>query len=130
MRKNILMMLLIVVSSSAAAEWVKVGRIENVTTAFADPATIRRNGDMVKMWGLLDFKAPNVLVENKPYMSMMTQVEYDCKEEQARTLSIYFYSKNMGEGEVVDIASHSGKWVPAPPGSIAESLWKFACGKQ
>jgi hypothetical protein len=48
MRKPILMMLLAVVSSSAAAEWVELGSNE-ISTAYSDPATIRRNGDMVKM---------------------------------------------------------------------------------
>lgn len=54
MRKTILMLLLAVVSSSAEAGWIAVGDGENMTT-YADPTTIRKTGDRVKMWALLDF---------------------------------------------------------------------------
>jgi hypothetical protein len=46
MRRLILSVLLAVVSSSAAAEWVEVGRADTIT-AYADPATIRKAGNMV-----------------------------------------------------------------------------------
>jgi hypothetical protein len=48
MRKLILILLLAVLSSSAMAEWIKVGANDN-STIYADPATIRKEGNMVKM---------------------------------------------------------------------------------
>ena len=130
MRKAVLMMLLTVVSSSAAAAWVEVGSDET-TTFYADPATIRTEGNMVKMWHLLDFKAVTVPPGGKRYMylSSKSKAEYDCKEERARVLSFAWYSGNMGEGKAVYSTSKPGPWEPVAPESAIELLWNIACGK-
>jgi hypothetical protein len=129
MRKVILMMLLAVMSGSAAAEWVEVGRSET-HTSYADLATIRTAGNLVKMWGLLDLKTPELVEQSKPFMSMMSQTEHDCKEERTRRLSLIMYSGNMGMGEVIFTDSDPGKWSPVAPGSVQEHLWELACGKR
>jgi surface-adhesin protein E len=129
MRKSILMMLLAVVSSSAAAvEWVRVERNET-TDIYADPATIRRRGDMVKIWILFDHKTPKVFVD-KPYRSFMEQDEFDCDEERERQLAGSYHSGNMAEGDVVYTNSNPGKWSPVAPGTVGEILWKIGCGKR
>ena len=129
MRKTILMMLLAVVSTSTLAAWVKVGEI-GTTTDYADPTTIRKEGDNVKMWALRDHKT-KVLVENgKPFKSTKEQSEYDCKEKQLRMLSMSFYSRNKARGEIVHRESDPGNWEPVEVGSTAEALWKIACGKK
>jgi hypothetical protein len=51
-----LLMLLIVSSGPAYAEWVSIGSTDDGTTAYADPDTIRRKEEIVKMWILFDFK--------------------------------------------------------------------------
>ena len=131
MRKIILMMLLAGVSSSAAAEWFQVDK-SNTFTVYADAATIRRSGNMVKMWNLLDFKTAekNLVTPSKPYLSERTQQEYDCNDERYRLLYLSHHSENMGNGEVVFADSDPSNWSPVPPQSIVEILWKLACGKQ
>jgi hypothetical protein len=132
MRKTILMMLLAAVSSSAAAEWVEVGSDE-AATVYADPATIRKEGGMATMWSLFDYKA--VRVPDKPfepYLSMRGQSEYDCKKQQARGLSASYHPGNMAKGDLTIVVYSNpatGNWKPVPPGSLIETLWKFACGK-
>lgn len=59
MRKAIVMLLLVVVSGSAGAAWVKIDGTDDETT-YADPATIRKAGNMVKMWSRFDFKTVKV----------------------------------------------------------------------
>lgn len=130
MRKAILMVLLAVVSSSAVAEWIGAGSNSDETvTAYADPATIRKAGDVVTMWVLFDYKRAQA-GDGKEYRSAKAQSEYDCKEEQWRTPAASFHSRNMGEGVIVENASYPGKWSPVPPGSATETLWKIACGKR
>lgn len=55
MCKFVLLVLLVMASSGAAAEWVKVGDspAPDGFDVYADPATIRRAGNMVKMWGMV-----------------------------------------------------------------------------
>jgi hypothetical protein len=128
MSKAILMMLLAVVSSSAAAEWVKVSENETTTT-YADPATISKAGDLVKMWRLIDFRKAVSIASDQPFMSSKGQDEYDCKEEQSRILALSFHSENMGGGEVVHSEANPTRWEPVRVRSIGETLWKFGCGK-
>lgn len=131
MRKAILMILLVVLSKIAMAEWVKVGG-DAVMTIYNDPATIRKNsnnGNWVKMWYLFDFKTVQVDSGNK-FMSLKSQSEFDCKEDQVRLLSFSAHSNTMGRGNVVDSKSDHFRWDPVPPGSVNEVLWKIACGKR
>ena len=130
MRKAILMMLLAVVSSSAAAGWVEVGGNETGAIYYADPATIRKAVNRVKMWILVDYKTTRVSSGGMPYMSMKAHVEYDCKEERVRTLYYSNHSGNMAGGKSVFSDDDPAKWSPVPRATIQEDLWEIACGKR
>lgn len=47
--------LLLLSGEQVYADWVVAGRNEDMTQ-YIDPETIRRNGEQVKLWVLLDFK--------------------------------------------------------------------------
>jgi hypothetical protein len=128
MRNTILMLLLSVVSSKTMAEWVAVGGNED-STIFADPATIRKVDNSVKMLSLYDTDTVQV-VGGISFLSSKSLDEYDCKEEQSRTLAFYWYSGNMGEGNILYSNTDANKWNPVMPKSISETLWKIACGKK
>ena len=126
MHKVVLMMLLAVVSSSAMAEWVKVSE-DKLVTAYADPTTIRKLGDKVKMWVMWDHLTAKV-VNSKPHMSTRVQKEFNCKEETTRQIYATTFSGNMLEGNKID--TQGGRdWEPVAPRTHDEALWKFACGK-
>ena len=127
--KIALALVLAAVSGAAMAEWVALDGDEKVTR-YADPTTIRRSGNMVKMWSMFDHQSPKRSASGASYLSSKDQGEYDCKEERYRLLYISSSSGNMSTGDVVYSSSEPGSWSPVPPGSIAEVLWKFACGKQ
>lgn len=129
MRKIILMILLAVVCSSEAAEWVKVVSSKDAAV-YANPATIRKAGNKVKMWELYDFETAQTNPNGKTYLSLMVQSEYDCKEEQERSLAFSAYSEKMRDGEVISaVSNNDAKWQPVIPGSNSVTLWKIACGK-
>lgn len=128
MRKAILMMLLAVVSSSAAAKWVEIDDSDDATF-YVDPATIRKAGNIVKMWHIFDLKKADT-VNGKHYMSMKGQGEYDCKEERWRIIYSNSYSEHMGTGSTVYNFSRSVKWEPVAPETMVVSLWEFACKKR
>lgn len=121
--------LLILSSAPAYAEWVEVAKGDNVTS-YMDPDTIRSKGAMVKMWGLDDQKTTRTSREGKSFLSLKVQVEYDCAEEQLRTLAEYGYSGQMGTGEIVySYTKKPDNWKPAMPGSVGHANWVFACKK-
>ena len=49
------MLLLVGVSTNVFAEWTKVAETDN-SFRYANLATIRRHGDIAKMWDLEDYK--------------------------------------------------------------------------
>ncbi len=130
MYKAILMMLLAVVSSSAMAEWVYVTATgtkaeAEAFTAYADPATIRKTGNRVKMWSLYDYK----MVQEPGVISAKQKNEYNCKKKQSRQLFLSAYSGHMTDGETVLIHNEpDDHWKRAPLGSVLEAVLEFACG--
>jgi hypothetical protein len=128
MTRHLLIIFLFLSSSPAYAEWVEVG-ITDEATVYADPDTIRRKGDLVKMWYLHDFKTTQTVLK-KSYLSSRSQDEYDCTEDRHRALATTSFSGNMGSGKVRSSYSIKGKWEPVPPGTITQALWKVACDKQ
>ena len=131
MRKSILMLLLAAVSGSAAAEWVKLaaGAGEG-NTLHADPATIRRAGNKVKMWSLVDHQMALTDSFGKSHASEKVHWEYDCKDEQQRMLAYVTFSENLAKGKAVYSDSEPGKWKPVAADTPEEALWKIACGKK
>lgn len=129
MKKLFLTLILAIVSSNAIAEWVAVGTTAG-STYYANPNTIRKSGNKVKMWTLIDYNSTQIGATGDKFLSLKFQEENDCKEEQRRLLYYSFHSENMGRGDVVNIEQKPDKnWKPFPPESMGESLWKFACGK-
>ena len=72
-------LLLICAAGSAAANWVRV-RGDGVVTVLADPSTIVRSGDMVKMWSVINYAQPRIAPDSKAYSSSRQQLEFDCVE--------------------------------------------------
>lgn len=125
-----IMMALVMVaaSGSALAGWQEVDQSQN-SFVYADSATIRKTGSLVKMWHMYDFSEGQQSA-GIPYLSIKAQMEYDCKSEQRRRIFEAVFSENMGNG-TQGIANNTPKseWEPVMPGTMGESLWKFACVK-
>ncbi len=128
MHKIVIAMLLAVGSNAALAGWESIGGSDS-QTAYADLTTIRRNGDQVKLWSLYDYQVAKMSTDGKPYLSMRTLEEYDCKEDQMRLLTVSAHAGQMAAGEIVASDFDAKKWQPVAPGSIAAALLKIACGK-
>ena len=123
MRKLVVVLLLL--STPAWAEWTLVGG-SDTSDIYADLATIRKRGNMVKMWSLYDLKTARPFA-GTPYLSSKDQDEYDCEGQRTRFLSFSVHSANMGGGRTIYSDADPGKWTPLPLGSVVEALWKIAC---
>ena len=108
---------------------MSLGESDSGTTVYADLTTMRREGDRVKMEVLFDFKTVRTK-EGVSYSSAKAHMDYDCAKPRYEGLAVLYYSGNMGNGNVLDRSSGKGKWLRISPGSLDESLWKFACGKK
>ena len=129
MSRLLLGLMLLVTAGAASAEWTRIGETDKLIQ-YVDRATIRRNGNFVKMWDLSDYKTVEKSA-GESYLSSKAQSEYNCKEEKVRLLALTLFDGKIGRGKVVySNGNVKDEWEPIEPGSIAEILWKIACGKQ
>lgn len=128
MKKLLMGLMLLVVSGAASAEWTVAGENDSFTL-YVDRTTIRRNGNFVKMWDLKDLKKAEV-IGGKSTLSIRGQQEFDCKEEKRRFLALTSFSGQMLSGAVNLTSDDMDKWSPVAPGSMGETMWKIACGKE
>ena len=130
MTRLLLIMLLLLSSAPAYAEWVKLGDTDEAgKTVYVDPATIRRNSNLVKMWQFYDYTTVQS-VGGIRFLTAKEQWEFDCAEGRSRVLALKEFSGNMGSGTVVYTNSQVGEWVAVMPGSMDHTVWKAACGKK
>jgi hypothetical protein len=129
MTRLLLITLLMLSGGPAFADWMSLGESDSGTTVYADPTTMRREGDLVKMEVLFDFKTVRTK-EGVSYLSAKAHMEYDCAVQRYEGLAVMYFSGNMGNGNLLDRSSGKGKWLRISPGSLDQSLWKLACGKK
>jgi len=130
MTRLLLITLLLLSSAPAYAEWVQVSDTDEAgKTVYVDPATIRRNRNLVTMWQFYDYKTVQT-VAGIGFLTVKEQWEFDCAEERSRVLALKEFSGNMGNGTVVYTNSQVGKWLPVMPGSMSHTVWKVACDKK
>ena len=128
--KPLIAVLLAVFSTGAMAEWTYLtSREDNAFDVYIDKTTIRKRGNVAKMWELKDYKAPQKEPDGS-YLSDRLLQEYDCVEVKVRHLAITLFSDNMGKGQVTFNHQYDdSKWVDIPPGTVNMALWKAACKK-
>jgi hypothetical protein len=121
-------------SAPAYAEWVAVEKdylLPGLQTVYVEPDTIRREGDLVTMWQLIDFKwmKGNGRGAHR-FFSTKTHKQFDCEEKRLRLLAFTEFSQHMGAGISADGYVDKGHWLPVEPESINQALWEMACGKE
>ena len=117
------LMLLLIVAAPARAEWVKVDVSED-SSFYIDPATIRRDGEMVAVWQLQDLKQSRSGV-----MSLRVLSEDACKEKRFRVLAVSGYSGSMLSGDVISSPTPSGKWDHIPADTVGATILRLVCAK-
>ena len=127
--KKLLLTLLasLLVTGSAWAEWLKVGESDAIY-AYIDLATIRKDGNIVRVWAINDLKQRNKDGE----LSTRIRAEFDCKQERQKYLSLSTHSGRMASGTTIytyDFARSPANWSEIPPGSIGETVLKIVCSQ-
>lgn len=116
-------------SVSALPEWVSIGYSENLGgyTVYVDQTTIRRKGNLVKVWVLTDYATLQTLADLS-FLSSKAHNEFDCVGKQQHELAVTWFSDHMGQGNEVWSSSNDTDWRPVASGSVGQGVWKFACG--
>lgn len=121
--KKYLILSLILISGSSWAQWSPVAVDVDGTIFNFDYSTLRKDGEMRKIWTLSNFieKDPNGV------MSSRVRMEYDCKNERNRYLSFKLFSDKNATGITVDSGDIPSPWKDIAPDTAAWRLMQTAC---
>lgn len=110
------------------AEWLLVDRNDRAKI-YVESETISRNGDVVSVWVLDDLKSAQTRGFST-FLSTRAQEEHDCVNNRFRLVAIERFAGNMGTGQSIYKKSGESHWAPIPRETMAQSVWKFVCGKK
>ena len=130
----LLITLLVLSHGPVYAEWVAVEKNDQLSalqTVYIDPASIRREGNLVMLWQLTDF----VWMQGGPratprFLSTTSHKQFDCAERRLRLLAYTEFSHRMGIGIADDGYVDNDYWFLVEPESMNQVLWEVACNTQ
>lgn len=109
-----------------AEVWMEAGRSDDYV-AYGDPSSVKRDGEIARMWSMFDYKTPQTGIPGKTYLSIRRQFEYDCKHGKARILTASPYAANQAKGPPLLTETNTYNWRAVVPDSVDDALLKFAC---
>ncbi|MEO7727511.1 MAG: surface-adhesin E family protein [Burkholderiales bacterium] len=129
-RQAIAALLLTAVSAGAVAQVLILTGSNAKFTVFVDPRTVQKNGGLVNMTSVFDYKDAQTGPEGKKYLSTRRQFEYDCKQQRMRAISMSLHPDQLGKGDALVTTRLTAGWSAVADGSADETLWNYACDKK
>ncbi len=120
-------------SVPAYAGWVAVEKdslMSGLQTVYTDPNIIQREGNLVTIWQLIDFKWMQGGQLPTRFMSTKTTKQFDCAVPRLRLLAFSVFSYRMGAGIRNEGFVDKDNWLSIEPGSINQALWEVAYNKR
>lgn len=123
----------ILVDRPVYAEWVALEpqyQSHPLQTAYIDPSTILKEGHLVTLSALIDWKWMQGNRSPTRFFSTKITKQFDCAEKKVRTLAATDYYGHMGTGEVIGGGGHTGEghWVTIELGTLNQAFGEVACG--
>lgn len=117
----------------ASAEWVAVDKpypVRELQTLYIDPATIRREGNLVEVWQLTDYRWMQGGPKATPrFLSTRTHKQFKCTDKRLRLLAYTEFSHRMAAGNASNGYVDKDRWLPVEADSINEALWNILCNQ-
>ena len=85
---------------------------------YVDPDTIRREGALVTMWQLIDYKTIQGGRSTTRFSSTKIQKRFDCAEGRTGLLRVTDFWGDMGTGVSAAAYVEKGNWVRVDLGSM------------
>jgi hypothetical protein len=126
MQKLLVGLALSLVVTAVSAQWLLVAEGVNGVKHYVDPATKKRTGSVVRIWGITD-NGKSLVVGGKAYRSDRNYWQYDCAARTGQYLQATLFTGKMATGEIVASLSNPGNKQFIAPDSVAGDLLNFAC---
>jgi hypothetical protein len=120
-----LLLLVILIASTAWAGWTKVNS-SNGTDFYIDVSSVKAEGAKRTTWQLTNYSTPQSLVDDY-YLSSRARVEFDCKEEKSRLLTITVFSMRNADGKPLLTSDEPTKWSDIAPYTTARGILNAVC---
>ena len=124
--RRVMLVVLLLASSPAWPAWVQMSSEGASSVMYADPDTIKVDGQLRRVVEMHDLTAPDKTRGNR---STKVLSEYDCKENRIRLLEEEYFSGQMGTGEKLGGTTEPTDWFPLAPGTRGWNLLKFVCSR-
>jgi hypothetical protein len=120
--------LMMFATSVANAEWYVMSNVsDDGYTYYLDPATIEKNGNISRVWELVDYFEIQSQ-DNDRFVSEKILRVYDCDADKSSIESITQYTGRMAGGKTVWSNTYKDPiWRTVVKDSLGESLLRIAC---
>jgi hypothetical protein len=130
-RARLLLACLGLFALEARADWTPVGRDNgadsSIFAAYADRATVRRDGALSRMQGMYDFPRGDFTPAGRHLYSTIVEREYDCGARKVRLLRYADHAGHGGDGEIVGASNQPRGWEDILEDSLDAAYLKIAC---
>ena len=110
-----------------ANQWTAVGLFD-IGTFYVDTDNITSSGDLYKAWTMLDYRDPKVHAPTgKSFKSTRMQMEFNCKEQTVRTLSLSYHTGVRLSGDALSTEGVIGPFEPVPPDTPIFKIMRWVC---
>ena len=111
MKRILTLLLFLSLSSAHAQQWIPYSQTSQGTQYVDLQRAVSMGGSTAFILDLHDMKSDANDADGKTYRSILYAVEFNCRKEQRRVLSLQRKSESMGNGAVVSEYSHVSEWV-------------------
>ena len=119
---------LFILSSQAFGQiWDPVAQTDDGTVYSYDSASVKKDGDTVTYWELVDYSVP-LKSGGLALVSSKTKVIQDCKNNRFKVADLIDYDGHKGMGNIVNIElARQTNWYQGTPESVNEALKNTVC---
>ena len=124
MKKILILLFSILISFNSFGEWTKVYTTTD-SDYYMDFETFKIREGYINYWQLIDLSMP---MDDGNILSAVVRNKIDCSSEGMKSNPILYYSKEMGNGDLVMSSEvEPPSWSYPPPGSAYYALIGVAC---
>jgi len=115
-------------SASASAEWVKVKETEK-NILYTDIESMRRTGDILKVWLLNDYKVPQWNdAKTSKLQSVRTQILFNCREDTMAVAVFSSHTELQARGSALRSETFKAPdWEPVAPNTALFDIMRLSC---
>ena len=118
--------ILLCFGAEASTKWEAV-MLNDQGLFYIDPKSIEEEDGRKTVWSALDYKKPQSTGDGKPYLSIHSQIQVNCRLKMARVLHLTYYTGPMLTGKVVSRQGMLHEWLDIDPSSPIQKIARRVC---